>query len=205
MSALVLAWLRRFWPWPVALAVLLPTLALQLRLQPQWRAEAASLDDGARHDTREAVRLRARERTLPAPPRWHDALPDADARVARLAGLLTLARRHGLDLPALAQQPGAAAPVGTAEAAGGPATGDGPSALVAVRVDVQARGRYAELRAFLRELLQDDPALAIERLHLSRDDEAAQRPGGVAAELRLVLYEHRDGEAASSPPAEATR
>jgi hypothetical protein len=53
-----------------------------------------------------------------------------------------------------------------------------------LRIDLPVSGTYPALRAFLAELLDENPALALENLELARDDIAATE---LEARLRFVL------------------
>jgi hypothetical protein len=66
--------------------------------------------------------------------------------------------------------------------------------LARYSVSLPAEGSYSALRAFVAESLRRDPALALDGLRLSRDEEAA---GGLRADLRFTLYMRVDAAAAA--------
>jgi len=150
--------LRLGWPGALGAALLLAALAVDLLLTPPL--EETVLARQAEAARRALVPLPA-ERLRKAP-----ALPRERAEAA-LPRLFAAARHHGLTL-----DEGRYAETGKA----------GESHRL--RIDLPVSGTYPALRAFLAEVLDDNPALALETLELSRDDiESTQ----LEARLRFML------------------
>lgn len=64
-------------------------------------------------------------------------------------------------------------------------TGDAESHLTRLSITLPVNGKYPNLRAFLALALAQEPSLALEGVHLSRDDIDT---GEVQGELRFVLF-----------------
>ncbi|RVU45119.1 hypothetical protein [Rubrivivax rivuli] len=136
----------------LALAVLLAAWAA-----PRWRAEAEAAR--ARHRAaqaqavdeavREAVRQHERQQAAKAETLPHWPWPDAAASPRRAAALDLLARRQGLQLLQVRQQLDAAQHW---------------------QVSMVGSGAYGDIRRFVERALAADPALALDRLRLQRDD-----------------------------------
>jgi hypothetical protein len=127
-------------PGAVAALALLAALVLGGLLAPRWQAQAA-----AARQARPALPA-----TPPPEPVATLQLPVTGDAAERVAELLRLARRHGVDVQRTQQQ----------------LDRDGP--LPRLQLGLTAQGRYAELRAFVAHALQADAGLALDRLHWRR-------------------------------------
>jgi hypothetical protein len=147
--------------WPGALGVLLLLAALladPLLLQPQEEQVANARADAARRALLPA--RDERRRTVRAIPR--------ERVESALPRLFAAAANHTLDL----------------HQARYTETGQGEG----LRIDLPVMGTYPDLRAFLAELLDDNPALRLESLELSRD---RIEDTHLEARLRLQLNQER--------------
>jgi len=146
------------WPGALGVALLLAALASDRWVTTPLEEQVV---------TRQAEA--ARRALLPAPAervRKPMALPRERAETA-LPRLFAAARHHGLTL-----DEGRYAETGK--------VGEGRR----LRVDLPVSGTYPALRAFLAEVLDENPALLLESLELARDDIAATQ---LEARLRFVL------------------
>ena len=131
---------------------------------------------------------------LPADQRLAPALPPADAAPHRLAALVARARQHGLTLDSVRQS----APL---------RLGAGNAALAAERLPLRLAGSgpYSAWRRFVAEALQQDDALLLDQLRLSRSGPGAAL---LAADLHWSLLQRvpdgaGDGAALPQRPATA--
>ena len=145
-----------------ALAALLLALLLGGWLAPQWRVQA----DAARRAARVALVAAG---PLPAAPKPQPQLPAVGEASERVADLLRLAARHGVDVARTQQQR---------------SEQNGP--LPRLQVGLNARGRYAELRGFIAAALQADPGLALDSLQWRR---AGAGVDLLEAELQWSLWQ----------------
>jgi hypothetical protein len=149
---------RLGWPGALGAALLLAALATDLLLTPPLEEEVLASQAEA-----------ARRALLPLPAervRKPLALPRERAETA-LPRLFAAAREHGLRL-----DEGSYAEVGKA--------GEDRR----LRIDLPISGSYPAVRAFLAEVLDENPALGLESLELARDDiESTQ----LEARLRFLL------------------
>lgn len=161
-----LAWgaARLGWPGLLGLALLGASLALcQVGVHP-LEAEAIRLE------TQAAVRARQPAPAQGAPlPDWRTLLPADDQAYVRLAGLFKAAHAAGLALDEGNYRTQA----------------ETRSGLVRRVVTLPVSGSYPALREFLAEALNQDEALALEGLRLSRD--SLENPE-LQAELRFAFY-----------------
>lgn len=158
-------WRALGWPAVAAAVMLLMAAALALLVTPLWRDKQAAWAHQQLARRIAAADL-ARQHTAaqPAPIAW----PSANARDARVAGLVEAAIRHGLVLQRADQRVRR--------------DGDGPLAWQIV--SMPASGSYSDVRAFIAEALQADEALALDALRIRRSGlDAAQ----VEAELTWAL------------------
>jgi hypothetical protein len=103
----------------------------------------------------------------PVPRDPFAALPDRDDSLEQAARVQQLARRHGLELARVRYRV------------------ESRDGLVEQRIDLPLRGSYPALRAFLDEVLRDEPGVAIAALRLRRDDRGDAE---IRAEVSLVRY-----------------
>jgi hypothetical protein len=168
-----------------SLALLLAAL-LALGLLPRWQAEQRRAE--------QALQQRARTVPAPVPPpsratadqRLAVALPPADAAPQRIAALAERARQLGVTLDSVRQS----APERLGKAA---------AALPAERVPLHMAGSasYDAWRRFVAEALQQDDALLLEQLQLSR---AGPQLALLAAELRWSLLQGSGTDAGEPAP-----
>ncbi|MBB2488135.1 hypothetical protein H5407_23150 [Mitsuaria sp. WAJ17] len=104
------------------------------------------------------------------------ALPSSAERQRRLADLLEIGLRLGLE-PQRSEQRLSA---------------DADTGLERLRISMPVQGSYAQLRHYLGAALAHDPALSLDRLHLRRQQRESQ---ALQAELVWTLYSRREGGA----------
>ncbi len=149
---------RLGWPGALGAALLLAALAADLLVNaPLEETVATRQAEAARRALLPAAAERARKPIT---------LPRERAEIA-LPRLFLAARRHGLSL-----DEGRYAETGK------------PGESRFLRIDLPVIASYPTLRAFLAEVLDDNPALLLESLELRRDDIAATE---LDARLRFVL------------------
>lgn len=166
-------WRALGWPGAAGCALLALAAVLGGWAAPQWRA--------ATEDTR--TRARALKAPPVAPLRQAEAQPwpEAGVRDARIDRLLQQARDRHLRVLSLADE---AAP---ARAVAGSPGWD--------RVTLQLEGSYVDLRGFVAEALQADPALALDTLRLTRQEGG---PSPLKADLTLALASRAPGDVSTS-------
>jgi hypothetical protein len=150
--------------------MLLAAAAAATVLVPQWRAEAALWQARAQAQP---------PATRSAEPTW----PEAQTHAARVRTLLGLARRHGVVVRAMRDDP--------SRAPGAEGTASPQWRLLTM----SAEGGYAALRGFVASALVADPALALDALVMQRGD-------GQTAQLRAEFswaFASTPGAANSAP------
>ena len=95
-------------------------------------------------------------------------LPVAGEAGERVAALMRLALRYGVEVERMQQQ------------------ADRAAALPRLQLSLKVRGRYVELRSFVAAALQADPGLALERLQWRRDSADVDE---LQAELHWTLWQ----------------
>jgi hypothetical protein len=158
LERLLFQFLRLGWPGALGAGLLLAALAVDLLLTPALEETVLARQAEA---ARRALVPMAGERV-----RKPLALPRERAEAA-LPRLFAAARHHGLTL-----DEGRYAETGK--------VGENRR----LRVDLPVSGTYPALRAFLAEVLDENPALALERLELTRDDIGSTE---LEARLRFML------------------
>ena len=161
---------RLGWPGALGAALLLAALAVDLLVNAPLEENLATRQATA---ARRALLPQAAERM-----RKPLALPRERAETA-LPRLFAAARHHGLQL-----DEGRYAETGSTGETGN--TGEIAKAgeKRRLRIDLPVNGTYPALRAFLAEVLDENPALLLESLELTRDDIASTE---LEARLRFVL------------------
>lgn len=152
--ALVVAWR---WPGVAGLVCLTLALVVGCVWLPSLEHESAALGAAIVQAERRAAKFEVRRLTPIAPPvspsqRFRDGFPVAVDRQDRLAVLLSLAAKNGLESRRsefrLAQ--------------------DRDSGLLRYTVTLPLTGPYSQIRKFVEEAQERDPALSLDRLHLRR-------------------------------------
>jgi len=163
----------------LGLAALLAVLAT-----PRWRDDAARADQALRQRASTVARA---PRPLPSVPpdlQLVQALPPTTQLPQRISALLQLAHQHGVQINSVRQS----APL---------RLGQGTAALAAERVPLRlaGTGAYTAWRRFAAEALQQDDALVLAELRLSRNSPADRL---LAGNLQwLVLQRLADGSGAA--------
>lgn len=173
---LTFAWLRYLlvrhgWPALAGLVLMVAAALLQMAATPQLREREQALEEAQAE-----LRSRLAARPQPVKDSGHRlviALPDAAGTAAALAAVHLAASRHGVTL--------AQGEYRLARESGAPIT--------RYQITLPARATYPQLRAWLADVLNGLPALALEEIALRRDDAAT---GVVEARLRLTLYVRRE-------------
>lgn len=150
---------RMGWPGLVAALALVLAVPLALLATPRWQ-----------QDARQAAQA-LRSHALPPPeprPLPEPGLPLAGEPAERVVDLLALAIRHGVAVDRTQQRQDSAGPVRR------------------LQLGISARGRYADLRAFIAAALQADAGLALDQVRLQRPTPAAAELG---AELQWSLLQ----------------
>jgi hypothetical protein len=177
--------------WPAALgsALLLAAAIAWMLLLPRLDAAAdaaRSAADAARRRALAAPRQAAQPPPQPQPTAqgFVAALPGAAQRPQRVADLLALAARHGVQVRRSDFQ----------------LATDRDSGVDRYRATLPVSATYPALRAFLAAALQHDDALSLDGLKLQREHTAAAE---WQAELRFTLFGRADLPEAGTPPATA--
>lgn len=139
--------------WPGALAALCLGMAavLALHLTPMWQVQSDELAV-QQAQLRRTLRARGPVPEAETPARFVAAMPQAGDRQQRLADLLEIGVRLGLDVQRSEQRLAV----------------DGSTGLERLRVSLPVQGSYAQIRQFLSAALAHDPALSLDSLHLRR-------------------------------------
>jgi hypothetical protein len=143
------------WPAALALANLVLALVLGWSVTPAWQQQA-----------RDSSVVAVQPVTRPPAAQLEASLPEVGDPAERVADLLALALRHGVNVERTQQrlEPG----VGVQR----------------LQVGMNARAPYADLRAFVAEALRADPGLALDRLQWHR---AAETGTELDAEFQWSL------------------
>lgn len=169
-------------PGAAALLGLAATAVLALLVTPSWEAQTEELAV-QQAQLRRALRAQGAARGTDTPARFLAALPPASERQQRLADLLEIGVRLGLEIQRSEQRL-------VPDAGGG---------LERLRVSLPVQGSYAQLRQYLGAALVHDPALSLDSLHLRR----SQRESTVLqADLVWTLHS-RALPAAGAPAGDA--
>jgi hypothetical protein len=155
------------WPAALALANLVLALVLGWGATPAWQQQARDL-------IVVAVQPVTRQPTAPL----EASLPDVGDPAERVADLLALALRHGVNVERTQQrlEPG--------------------TVVQRLQVGMNARAPYADLRAFVAAALLADPGLALDRLQWHRATETGSE---LDAEFQWSLLRERPATKAVSP------
>ena len=161
------------WPLALGFAALGWALVSGTLMAPAARRDAAGFGDQAdvaAHHTRHAADAGSAAASLePGPARFVAAFPAVAQRQARVATLLELAARHGLEIRRSEFQ----------------LVHDRASGLVRYTVTMPLAGTYAQLRGFVEDALTTDAALSLDHLRLHR---AAADVTLVEADLAWSFY-----------------
>lgn len=162
-------------------AALLGTAAavLALGLTPAWQAQAQALEDAAWQQRHMAARAAARAAARPAAlPPLAERLPAAEQARERLARLLELAVRHGVQVQRTEQRLLREADAG---------------ALERLQLVTPMVAPYADLRAFIEAALAADDGLSLDHLRLHRPRlDAAE----LEADLTWSMHQRRSARGA---------
>jgi hypothetical protein len=160
---------RLGWPGLLGLALLMAGVAVCLAVVQPMGAEVMRLQDQAR--------LLARRDTSLAPPvsvkDWREDLPSDHQAYGRLTRLFQAAEDAGLALNE-----------GSYRTQFESAAKD-QAGLGRLVINLPVSGNYPAIRGFLAQALNQDPALALENLRLTRE---AMGETELMAELRFALY-----------------
>ena len=156
--------LVKAWRWPGIAGFTCLTLALMVGLiwLPSLEHESAALSAALRATERRAATLTTR-RLAPVTPaatpaqRFREGFPAAADRQDRLAMLLTLAAKSGLESRRSEFR----------------LTQERDSGLLRYTVTMPVAGPYSQVRRFLEEAQAHDPALSLDRLRLRRASTSA--------------------------------
>lgn len=192
-AAAVAATARKTWHalgWPGAAGLVALALAAALALLAQrWDADAAALQ---RQAEQLRGRLRAQQLAAPtaaaqaSPQQWLARLPSARERQQRLADLLEIALRLGLNSQRTEHR----------------LSVDAAAGLERLRVTMPLTGGYAQLRQFIEAALAHDAALSLDGLKLRR---ASPQATELDAELVWSLHARSEAVAAAAPALEKQR
>ncbi len=132
--------------------------ALALLATPRWQADTARADQALRQRASAVARMPPVAPVVPADQHLAQALPPAALLPQRISALVQLAQQHGVQLDSVRQQ----APL---------RLGQGTALLAAERVPLRLAGvgDYSAWRRFAAEALQQDDALVLADLRLSRN------------------------------------
>lgn len=156
---------RLGWPGWAGLALVLGAVLVSLVQVRPMAEEAARLALQAERLARQPM-----TRQVAAPPRdWRAELPPDREGYARLAKLFTAASRAGLTLAEGNYREVRDAKLG----------------LTRLAITLPVTGNYPTIRAFLAQTLNQEPALALESLRISR---GAIGDSELSADLRFTLY-----------------
>jgi hypothetical protein len=159
--------------WPAALGLLLLALAAL--------AYPTAMQDLASRQAEVAADISRRQQQLAAAPGGgrgdgpgvaqaaHRNLPGPAAAEALVRRLHESARELGVQIADSEYRPGRT----------------GAGGLIRYQMTLPVRGTYPQIRRWLAEAMNREPALALEELNLKRDDAGA---GEIEARLRLILF-----------------
>ena len=162
-------------PGAAALVCLAAAAVLALQVTPSWEAQAEELAV-QQAQLRRSWRAQGPALGADTPTRFLAALPPAGERQQRLADLLEIGVRLGLEIQRSEQR----------------LVPDAGSGLERLRVSLPVQGSYAQLRQYLGAALAHDTALSLDSLHLRR----SQRESPVLqADLVWTLHSRADAAA----------
>lgn len=168
---------RLGWPGAAGLALLLTAGLLQgLEVQPLRDANLV-MQQRAERLAKQARPPRENEAARPAD--LSATLPGAERMPEAVARLFSAANHAGLTL-----QQGAYRAVGD-KAAGEKTASDKTNGLARYQISLPVTGNYPAVRAFVAEVLEREPSLALDGMRLSRE---RMDSGEIDAELRFTLY-----------------
>lgn len=173
---------RLGWPGAAGLLLLAAAGLLQaLAVEPLHAARATLAQRSAR--LAQTTPPQHRSEAPPAAP-FSATLPGAERMPEAVARLFAAARHAGLSLQQGAYRP----------------AGEKASRLLSYQISLPVSGDYPAVRAFVAEVLEREPSLALAGLRLLRSD---MNQGEIEAELRFTLY--LGGADASSAQREAAQ
>ena len=170
----------------VALAL---AAALALLATPRWHDDTARADRALRQRAGAVATAAPAVPVAPADQRLAQALPPAGLLPQRISALVQLAQQHGVRLDSVRQQPALR-------------LGQGAATLAAERVPLRLAGSgdYTAWRRFAAEALQQDDALVLAELRLSRNGPADQVLAGGLQWLLLQRLADGDGAVPATAP-----
>lgn len=154
-------------PGAITALALLATLPLGTWLTPHWQAQADAL---------QLVPARRPAAQPMARVQLQRQLPTTGPAPERVADLLRLAPRHGVEVLRTQQQIDRSGP------------------LPRLQLGLSASGRYGGLRAFVAAALQADPGLALDRLQWRRSSSTVDQ---LEAELQWSLLQSTGADGAA--------
>lgn len=160
---------RLGWPGLLGLALLAGSVAVCLAVVKPMDAEVAQLRD-------QAAQLARRGAPAAAPARvkdWREDLPGGHQAYGRLARLFQAAAEAGLALDEGSYRTQFESAL------------QGQAGLGRLVISLPVGGDYAAVRGFLAQALNQDPAIALENLRLTRE---AMSETELAADMRFALY-----------------
>ena len=156
---------RLGWPGLLGLGLLAGAMAVCLTLVHPMEAETRTL-----HERAQVLAQRPAEANQPVAVRdWREDLPAGHQAYARLQALFAAAEAAGLSLDEGSYRTQA----------------DANTGITRLLINLPVSGDYLAVRAFLAQALNQDPALALEGLRLSREVMAETE---LVADLRFALY-----------------
>lgn len=152
-------------------------LAAELALVAPLRVEQAALQQVVPPAPRAGAAGSERPATQLA--QFQAAFPPLDTLATALGGLDSAARQAGVPLRSaeyrLEQR--------STEGSAGPSSNPSASPLLRYRIALRTAGDYAQIRAFLGQLLEQQPFIALDDVQFRRSSDAA-----LEADVRLSVY-----------------
>ncbi|EHR69791.1 hypothetical protein BurJ1DRAFT_0915 [Burkholderiales bacterium JOSHI_001] len=166
----------------LALLMLMAAGVLAGVMAPRWQRQASAAQQSADATARALRHARQAALTLPSPVTAQAAfaLPAAGRARQRLADLLQLAQRHGVQVVHTEQR----------------LVRDARQGQEHWAVAMPAQARYDDLRRFLEAALRADPALALSSLRLQRERADVAL---LQADLQWALHQQPAAGAGASP------